>query len=137
MARTYPPLEERFWSGVQQLPGEHSCWRWVRRCPTLVTGKGRVCVRRLSYEMHIGPVPKGWCVRSTCGSESCVRPDHLEAFRQRGVTHPRAKLNEEQVRAIRRRREEGALVVSLAKEFGVSPGTITKVARREFYKDVE
>lgn len=137
MARTYPPLQERFWSGVLKLPGKYSCWRWTRGCSTLVNGAGRIYVHHLAYELCYGPVPEGWCVRRTCGTSTCVRPEHLEAFQQKGVTHPRAKLDAGQIREIRRRYKEGALVLSLAEEFGVSSPTISKIAHGVAYKDVE
>lgn len=48
------------------------------------------------------------------------------------------KLTDEQVREIRRRREDGALVISLAEEFGYSdPSTISAICYRRKYKDVE
>jgi hypothetical protein len=47
------------------------------------------------------------------------------------------KLTDDQVREIRRRRSEGALVVSLAGEFKVNPSFISSICHRRAYKDVE
>lgn len=47
------------------------------------------------------------------------------------------KLTDDQVREIRRRRGEGALVVSLAGEFEVNPSAISAICHHRMYKDVE
>ena len=138
MARTYPPLKERFWSRVVQFPGEDACWVWVGRSPLLWWGTDKIYAHHISYWLHTGfLVDVGWCLRRTCDNNDCVRPEHLELFQQKSTQHPRAKLAEHQVREIRRRYKEGVLVLSLAKEFGVSSPTISKIANRRSYKDVE
>ncbi len=58
--------------------------------------------------------------------------------KQQKKKRPRKKkLTPEQVREIRRRREEGALVVSLAEEFGVGPSHVSAICYRRAYKEVE
>lgn len=135
--RKYPPIEARFWANVDKLPGIDACWLWKGRSPTLVWNNQQIYAHHLSYQLSTSyAVGEDHCVKRTCGN-NCVRPKHLELFQQKGTCHPRAKLAAEQVREIRRRYKEGVLVLSLAKEFGVSSPTISKIANRRSYKDVE
>src|SRR5262245_4852943 len=75
-----------------------SCWTWTG--PLHENGYGlftryvagfkrtdprRVLTRRahrLSYEMFVGPIPRGLELDHLCRNRACVRPDHLEP-----VTH--------------------------------------------------
>lgn len=59
------------------------CWLWLNH--TNETGHGsfrmdgkRPSAHRASYELNVGPVPDGLCVRHRCDTPSCVNPDHLE-----------------------------------------------------------
>jgi hypothetical protein len=74
-----------------------------------------------------------------CQRPSCVNVEHLE-----DVTHgqnvqrgPHVTLNAGLVREIRRRRANGELTVALAREFGVTPPTITNLCRRKTWRNVD
>lgn len=74
----------RFWAKVtKDCPIPYNCWLWTacrdRR------GYGRIDSRyahRLSYEMHVGPIPNGMVIDHLCRVRHCVNPAHLEAVSQ-------------------------------------------------------
>lgn len=59
------------------------CWLW-KGCKT-IGGYGRFNVgkrvikmaHRVSYELYVGPIPKGFQVCHSCDVRHCVRPSHL------------------------------------------------------------
>lgn len=82
-------LVERFWRFVEKGP---DCWLWTgRRGGSANYGSDRYGVlrelgrdprrefgaHRLSYEIHIGPIPTGLDVCHTCDRPPCVNPAHL------------------------------------------------------------
>jgi hypothetical protein len=80
-SRGETPIEERFWKFVVKADG---CWSWLG-C-TAPNGYGliydkkldrKIPAHRLSYEMHIGPVPEGYFVCHRCDNPPCTNPEHL------------------------------------------------------------
>jgi HNH endonuclease len=88
MAKT---LEERFWNKVDK--NGNGCWLWLgtkphsdkpRSLPYGMLGiqfpDGRWKMRgahRISYELNVGPIPKGMTLDHQCNNPSCVNPSHL------------------------------------------------------------
>jgi hypothetical protein len=60
-----------------------SCWIWMgaldKGRPVLHVGRGKACrsVRAILWERLHGPVPKGRAVKTSCGENGCVNPDHM------------------------------------------------------------
>jgi hypothetical protein len=101
---------------------------------------GRVTVRahRWAYERAHGPLQKGQIVRHSCDHPACVNPEHLIAgtarenmqdMAQRGrdaarrtTGHHAAKMTQEKVDELLRRRANGESIYQMYREFGISYG---------------
>jgi hypothetical protein len=141
------PNECWLWTGCTQKFGHGSIARGGRN------GK-RVLAHRLSWEIHFGEIPDGMLVCHHCDAPQCVNPRHLfigtylhnnrdkNRKKRDQVPHPRmseaergeknnmAKLNIEQVRAIRAAYVAGGVTYfELGRQYGVAHTTIYKIVR--------
>ena len=144
MTRKVRPPEERFWEKVPERP-EEGCWEWrgARRSNgygLFYDGERMGYAHRFVCELTHGP-SAGRHALHACDNPGCVRPDHLrwgtpkentaDAVRRGrrrrtdGEFSFRAKLTWLQVEAIRSRGSETR--AALAREFGVSPQTISTI----------
>ena len=148
------------WTAARFRPVRPGAERWSYGA----FGPERETAHRVAYELTFGAIPTGIFLAHLCDNSACVRPEHLVArgtsdvvrhrrrrrgslardvasnartspARQvRGERHPGARLTEEDVREIRRR-DEGQS--SLAREFGVSQGLISRIKRRDLWAHLE
>ena len=145
----YRPIPDRFFEKHEPAPGplDTPCLIWTasidRHGYGLFWAWGRtVRAHRVSYELHVGPIPPcdgphGTCVLHRCDVRACVNPDHLFLGTNadnmadkiakgrmrvpRGEAHGRSKLLRSEVDEIRRRYALGeATQKELAIHFGLS-----------------
>lgn len=73
---------QRFWERVEKTAG---CWIWQGAIGK-TTGYGSIgshAAHRFSYELHVGPIPKGMQIDHLCRTRACVNPEHLEVVTPR------------------------------------------------------
>lgn len=157
---TRDPIE-RFWRNVEK-GAEDECWLWTGLATE--DGYGRISVdgaymgaHRFSYELHREAIPVGKQACHSCDNPPCVNPAHLwlgtQAENMRdmarkgranltpamvGEKHTNAKLNRDEVIAIRRlKREKGLTHAELANMYGVCFQLISKIVLRKAWTHVE
>jgi len=105
---------------------------------------------RLVWRVLKGPIPPGLTINHENGNKSDNRPSNLElatyaeqmrhmidvlkkgrVLQQNGTANAMAKLNDAAIREIRRRRAAGERLKSIAKDFGISDRTVSKISRGE------
>lgn len=111
----------------------------------MVDGKRIVGLsHRLVWQAHRGDIPEGMCINHKNGKKSDNRLNNLEVVTysenqkhahrmglidQTSTRNPVAKLTDDQVKEIRRRRCNGERLAALAVEFGVSFQHVSRLAR--------
>ena len=147
-------LADRFASFVE-ITGSNDCITWPEGSRNennygVLSYRQKVqYAHRVSYEIHLEPIPEGMVIRHKCDNPPCVNPLHLElgtrfdnnrdavergrnAFGERSAS---AKLTDSQVREIR---ESAARVgqSNLARKYSVSPSTISEIVHRKRWRHI-
>jgi hypothetical protein len=139
----------RFLGKIRKANG---CWEWEGSLDSkgygVVRMDGKQCVAsRVSWEIHVGPIPEGMFICHHCDNPKCVRPDHLfvgspadnaadAALKGRmryGEKHGRHKLSEEDVRMIRSSR---STTRQLSRDLGVARSLIYAIRNRLIWRRV-
>lgn len=145
--RTHVPTD--VWSKIDRR-SDTECWPWLGNLRPNGYGQwslaGRcVSPHRVVYVLAHGELPSGLFVCHHCDNPRCCNPAHLyagtpaqnqqDAIRRNrrpsraGELHPLSKLTNSQREAIVRRRGAGERGIDLAREFAVSPPTITRLVK--------
>ena len=163
------PKHSPLWMGIRDVHETDECIVWShcrQRGPHpygQVNYRGKTQpVHRLSYMIHIGPIPTGRLVCHTCDNPPCFNPTHLFAATQKtnvadcirkgrfkfrpkkpfGAARARSNtriLTPRQVREIRklyRRGITGSGFRALARKFDVYPTTIQKIIDGDTWKNL-
>ena len=136
---------------LDRLEKVDDCWLYTGGTNGKGYGVMTVYVHRVMFVDTNGPLPDGHEVAHICDQPNCVNPDHLMAMTHgQNVTDShtkgrnnsfgwrgRAKLTEDDVRAIRRRVAAGERRVAMAEEFGVSLANIDSIVWRKSWRHVD
>ena len=146
-------IRDRFDAKAAKSDG---CWKWTGvKNPAgygLINPGGRAppwLAHRVSWTIHVGPIPSGMCVLHRCDNPECTNPEHLfigdyaanaadkvsKGRQHRGETSPSHKLVASQVIFIRGMYADGQVTQQdLADAFGVQRTAISDIINRKQWR---
>lgn len=138
--RTTTPFEDRF-----ERDRKTGCWNWLMHKDDRGYGYIKPSVEkspqpayRWTYEQLVGPIPEGLVIDHICENNGCINPMHLQPVTQAENVQraARTKLTEDDVRKIRRLREEGKGVQFLSDKFGIHNSHVSRICNYESWSNV-
>lgn len=160
IGRPPKPVLDRFLALVTKTS---SCWLWVGSVSSRGYGSFTICkngcrtgvgAHRVSFELFVGPIPRGHYVCHRCDNPRCVNPRHLfvgtplensgdcvqkgRNAHLRGEGNPDSRLVSSEVQLIRKLYVPGKYGQHrLAKMFGVTKRTVRLILRRELWRHLK
>lgn len=156
---------EQFWGKIDKSgpvpahrPELGPCWVWtadrLNRYGVFSLDSKLYYAHRASWEIRNGAIPGGLCVLHKCDNQPCVRPSHLflgtqvdnyadmmakgrSRFGSCGAENYAAKMNEIEVRAVRKLYQAGIQQRILASALGVSAAAISRACSRKRWGHVK
>jgi hypothetical protein len=145
---------------LEDGPLESQCWIWQGSFHSQGYGQIRCSeindlVHRVAYREFVGPIPEGLFCLHHCDNPPCINPEHLYVGTQQenvddmwergraviydrtGSLHPRARLNEDDVRDILQALCQGESQRVIANERGLPVTVINDIARGKRWAHVE
>lgn len=76
-------LKEKLYSKIAVPATPDGCWIFTGSTAregygTITHNKKSLGAHRVSYEIHVGEIPKGHLLRHKCDVRACCNPEHLE-----------------------------------------------------------
>ena len=151
------PPEIRYWKYVDKR-GPDECWPWVGGCfdgrygafaiDSTHTIGAHLFAYMLGYDLSA--IPRGQYVCHTCDWGICQNPAHLflgstqenswdrhaKERDARGEGHGMAKLTATSVIEMRVARTNGATLIELAEQYGVTKTTVSQIVNRKTWRHV-
>lgn len=118
------------------------CWVWQKGKATTYGICRRQRAHRVSYELHVGPIPNGLFVLHRCDNPPCVNPKHLfvgthiqnmddAILKGRLRSDGNAKVTPEQAaEIIRLVKARQTTKTAIGARFGIGPTSVTLIMRR-------
>ena len=142
----------------------NGCIEWTGTC--YPAGYGNVYFINKSWEVHRlvwllyrGEIPQlkkshhGYCICHKCDNRKCINPDHLFLGTQLdnvadmdikgrrvslpGKLNPNARLNENDIKAIRELSKQGFSQRAIARKFSITHAHVGGIVRRTAWKNVK
>jgi len=146
---------ERFMEKFTVKP-ETGCWLWTAACNPDGYGNfyingSTIGAHRVSYEIHIGEIPRGIHVLHTCDVTNCVQPGHLylgthaynmadmarrdraHASRNAGCKNASARLGPGDVLSICDSSKKG---IDLAEDYGISGSLVSMIKSKKVWAHI-
>lgn len=147
--------KRRFLTHIRKT--KNGCWEWMGSRDSKNYGRIRLddqinLAHRVAWVIFFDEIPKNKCICHKCDNPPCCNPHHLfigtlkdnsqdcinknRRHDQRGEKHHLAKLTEQDVIKIRKRRNTGEYLDSIANDFNVTKSMIWCIIANKNWKHI-